>query len=459
MTQKLVGYSSIAILGMGATGLSVARFFRSRGIDFMFADTRCEPPGLGRVRREYPNVRVMLGELDGAAYDALEILVVSPGVALDEPILQRALANNIRLIGDVELFFQHANAPVVAITGANGKSTVTTLVGEMARRSGLDVGVGGNLGTPMLDLLSAERQLYVLELSSFQLELFQCSEGATCALLNISPDHLDRYRDIDHYRAAKLRIFRGAQHAIVNRQDPLTYPESSERTSITSFGSDQPNGEHFGLQTYLGETWLVGNGERLMRLTSVAMQGRHNINNALAALALGGCAELPMSAMIETLCDFEGLPHRCEKIASIEGVLYIDDSKATNVGATCAAIDGFAHGRQKNILLIAGGYAKGQDFDALVSRASGAVKHCLLIGEASIELSELFEGRVTTQHCDSLNAAVACAYRIAKQGDVVLLSPACASFDMFADFADRGRCFQAAVRALKTTTPPTMVAL
>tara|TARA_B100000767_G_scaffold38540_1_gene32469 strand:- start:2752 stop:4128 length:1377 start_codon:yes stop_codon:yes gene_type:complete len=448
MNQSGSDYSAVAILGMGVTGLSVADFLTRRGIDFMFADTRSAPPGLDVVSQRYPDIRTMLGEFDDRAYDILETVVVSPGVSLGEPMLQSARAKDIRLIGDAELFFEQVNAPVIAITGSNGKSTVTTLVGEMARRSGLNTGVGGNLGTPMLDLLSAERRLYVLEMSSFQLELFDSSKGAVSGLLNISPDHLDRYPDIDDYHAAKQRIFKDAACAVVNRQDPLTYPQADDNLSIISFGIDAPNGDNFGLLTENGETWLVGGGEQLMLQSQLAMQGRHNIANALAALALGRSAGLPMAAMLATLQEFNGLPHRCEKIASIDEVLYIDDSKATNVGAACAAIDGFSSATEKNIVLIAGGRTKGQDFSDLVVRAAASVRLCVLIGEAAQELAELLDGQVPTHVCDNLSAAVGVAHAQAHPGDVVLLSPACASFDMFADFADRGRCFRTAVEAI-----------
>ena len=448
MNQSGSDYSAVAILGMGVTGLSVADFLTRRGIDFMFADTRSAPPGLDVVSQRYPHIRTMLGEFDDRAYDMLETVVVSPGVSLGEPMLQSARAKDIRLIGDAELFFEQVNAPVIAITGSNGKSTVTTLVGEMARRSGLNTGVGGNLGTPMLDLLSAERRLYVLEMSSFQLELFHSSKGAVSGLLNISPDHLDRYPNIDDYHAAKQRIFKDAACAVVNRQDPLTYPQAADNLSIISFGADAPNGDNFGLLTENGETWLVGGGEQLMLQSQLAMQGRHNIANALAALALGHSAGLPMAAMLATLQEFKGLPHRCEKIASIDEVLYIDDSKATNVGAACAAIDGFSSATEKNIVLIAGGRTKGQDFSDLVVRAAASVRLCVLIGEAAQELAKLLDGQVLTHVCDNLSAAVGVAHAEAHPGDVVLLSPACASFDMFADFADRGRCFRAAVEAI-----------
>ncbi len=448
MNQLGSDYSAVAILGMGATGLSVADFLTRRGIDFMFADTRSAPPGLDVVRQRYPDIRTMLGEFDDRAYKMLETIVVSPGVALGEPMLQSARAKDIRLIGDAELFFEQVNAPVIAITGSNGKSTVTMLVGEMARRSGLNAGVGGNLGTPMLNLLSAERRLYVLEMSSFQLELFQSSKGAVCGLLNISPDHLDRYPDIDEYHAAKQRIFKDAACAVVNRQDPLTYPQADSELAIISFGTDAPSGDNFGLLTENDESWLVGGGEHLMLQSQLAMQGRPNIANALAALALGHSAGLPMAAMLETLKEFKGLPHRCEKIASIDEVLYIDDSKATNVGAACAAIDGFSNATGKNVVLIAGGRTKGQDFSDLVVRAAASVRLCLLIGEASQELAKLLDGRVPTHICGDLSAAVGAAHAQSYPGDVVLFSPACASFDMFTDFADRGRCFRTAVEAI-----------
>lgn len=440
--------SYTAILGMGATGLSVARFFSARDIDFTWADTRQPPPALAEVKSLYPNHPIRLGTCHDLLFEGVETIVVSPGIALDDPVLAAAKSRGIRLIGDLELFYQQADAPVVAITGSNGKSTVTTLLGEMARNSDIRVRVGGNLGTPALDLLASDCELYVLELSSFQLELFPGAFNQVCTILNVSPDHLDRYGDFQTYLTAKQRIFTGAEYAVVNRRDAFTYPEEASAVKRVSFGADIPCDGHFGVGMVDGQTWLMQARQGLMPAAEIALEGRHNIDNALAALALGTCIGLPIPAMLATLKDFSGLPHRCQKVACIEGVMYIDDSKATNVGAVCAAVEGFADGDKKNIVLIAGGRAKGEDFAMLANAVEPAVKHSFLIGEMAPHLRDILHPTTPSTCLPTLEDCVKAARDLAEKGDVVLLSPACTSFDMFDDFAHRGRCFQAAVHRL-----------
>ena len=346
------------------------------------------------------------------------------------------------------MFLEHAKAPVIAITGSNGKSTVTTLLGEMAVASGLNVGVGGNLGTPMLDLLDDSHELYVLELSSFQLELLNDARGAITTLLNISPDHMDRYTGLQEYHAAKHRIFRGAGKVVINREDPLTRPLLPSKTPMISFGLNQPDLGDFGLLQGPVTGYLAQGASRLMPVKDVALQGKHNLANALAALALGYSAELPMQAMLQTLKTYKGLPHRCEFIADINGASYIDDSKGTNVGATLAAIEGFGDRSCRKLILIAGGQGKGQDFSELQSAASDFVKHSILFGQDAAQIAETLHTVVDTRIVESLEAAVEQASQLATSGDIVLLSPACASFDMFSGFEARGRRFQKAVLSL-----------
>jgi UDP-N-acetylmuramoylalanine--D-glutamate ligase len=318
----------------------------------------------------------------------------------------------------------------------------------MAAASGLSVGIGGNLGTPMLDLLDDKHQLYVLELSSFQLELLNDTRGAVSTLLNISPDHMDRYTGLQQYHAAKHRIFRGAGKVVVNREDPLTRPLLPSATPMVSFGLNQPDLGSFGLLQGPVDGYLALGAERLMPVKDVAIKGTHNLANALAALALGYSADLPMQAMLDTLKTYKGLPHRCENIAEINGALYIDDSKGTNVGATLAAIKGFGDADHKNLILIAGGQGKGQDFSDLQPAASDFVKHSILFGEDAAQIAETLNTVVDTRIVESLDAAVEQAHQLAAAGDIVLLSPACASFDMFSGFEERGRSFQKAVHRL-----------
>lgn len=448
MTDVIATNRNTAILGMGATGLSVARFLSSIGKSFVFADSRAEPPRLQEVIQKYPDTPLVLGAFDEQLFANLDQVIVSPGISLQEPALIAAREAGITLIGDIELFLEHAKAPVIAITGSNGKSTVTTLLGEMATASKLSVGIGGNLGTPMLDLLDDKHQLYVLELSSFQLELLNDARGAITTLLNISPDHMDRYAGLQQYHAAKHRIFRGAGKVVINREDPLTRPLLPSKTAMISFGLNQPDLGDFGLLQGPVNGYLARGAKRLMAVKDVAIKGTHNLANALAALALGHSAELPMEVMLNTLKTYKGLPHRCENIAEINGALYIDDSKGTNVGATLAAIKGFGEADRRNLILIAGGQSKGQDFSELQAVASDFVKHSILFGQDAAQIAETLNTVVDTRTVESLDAAVEQAHQLAGAGDIVLLSPACASFDMFSGFEERGRSFQKAVHRL-----------
>ncbi len=356
-----------------------------------------------------------------------------------------ALKNRLEVIGDLELFLSAAEAPVVAITGSNGKSTVTTLLGEMAKASGLDTGVGGNLGVPMLDLLASGRQLYVVELSSFQLELINDLKGATACLLNISPDHMDRYKNLDNYIAAKQRIFQGAASIVSNREDSLIVQSSAQKNHLTTFGLDVPVQGQYGIMSFKGTDYLCCGDERLISVDSVAMKGRHNLANALAALALGSAVGLKLNALLTTLQGFKGLPHRCEVVTTIDKVLFIDDSKGTNIGATVAAIEGFGSTSGPNLLLIAGGQGKGQDFNELRAAAGRFVKYGILYGEDAQQIQDALQSTINIQRVETVESAVNYAKQSAVAGDIVLFSPACASFDLFAGFEERGRHFQRAV--------------
>ncbi len=447
MTEIDLTNSKIAILGMGATGLSVARFLSSLGTPFVFADSREQPPNLNEVRDCFPQALRRLGEFNEALFADIDLAIISPGIALDQPALMKARQKGVTFIGDLDLFLDQVKAPVVAITGSNGKSTVTTLLGEMAKNSGLQVGVGGNLGLPMLDLISNKNQLYVLELSSFQLELLTSSRGATVGLLNITPDHMDRYKDLEQYVAAKHHIFRGAKTAVSNRQDSLTAQrEQGESQTLTlTFGLDSPGQGNFGVAVHDHQESLFFGSQVLLSVDEVAMKGRHNTGNALAALALGHAAGLPIVSMLETLKIFKGLPHRCETIATIDNVSYINDSKGTNVGATLAAIEGFGSDSYKNLVLIAGGQGKGQDFGGLKEAADRFVKCGFLYGEDAQQLEDALDSVTEVYRAGSLVEAVAGAKSAARPGDIVLLSPACASFDSFASFEERGHCFSQTV--------------
>lgn len=435
------------VVGLGSTGLSVARHLRALGESFVVVDTRAEPPLLEALRAEMPEVRVYAGEMPAQVLAAASELIVSPGLSPEEPWLQTAVSEGASLLGDVDLFMRAAAAPVVGITGSNAKSTVTALVGEMALAAGLDAGIGGNLGTPALELLDPARQLYVLELSSFQLERSLSLGLAVAAVLNISPDHLDRHGSMPRYHQAKHRIFHGARCAVVHSDDPLTIPPQAQGRTQLGWRLREPELHGFGLRRdEQGRQWLAQGFELLLPVDAMAMHGQHNVANALAALAIGHAAGLPMAPMLDVLRSFEGLPHRCAEVAVIDGVRYINDSKATNVGAAEAAIRGLGAGR--NLLLIAGGRGKGGDYRALAAPVRAHCRHVLLIGEAAAELAATLADCARCEPCASLEQAVQRAAALAQPGDVVLLSPACASFDMFSGYAQRGDAFAAAVRAL-----------
>ena len=431
------------VVGLGATGLSCARFLHAQGLPFSVVDTRQHPPGLDILSREMPEVAVYSGDYPRDLIESAARLVVSPGVALDADIVQQARSAQVSVVGDIDLFVREATAPVVGITGSNAKSTVTELVGTMAARAKVNVGVGGNLGTAALDLLSPERELYVLELSSFQLERAADLGLAVAAVLNISEDHLDRHGTMAAYRDAKHRIYRGCETAVVNPDDPSSVPTLSADLRQITWCMDEPQAQGFGLRSIEGQEYLCHGAQPLLLSSELCMPGRHNVANALAALALGYAARLPMDAMLDTLRSFRGLPHRCELVAEAAGVKYVNDSKGTNIGATRAALSGL--GGEQNVLLIAGGQGKGADFAQLREPVGRHCKRVILIGEDASEMHDALHGAVALSAAGSMRAAVELAAVAAQAGDCVLLSPACASFDMFSGYEARGDAFRSAV--------------
>lgn len=443
------------VVGLGDTGLSVARFLAASGEPFVVVDSRTQPPGLAALQEILPEVEVEVGGFRSETLASAQRLIVSPGVSLAHPALVEAAAQGVELIGDIELFMASAKAPVIAITGSNGKSTVTTLLGKMAEAAGKNVGVGGNLGPPALDLLSVERDLYVLELSSFQLELIDKLSAEVVTVLNVSADHMDRYASLMDYHRAKHRIFRGAKKVVVNRDDTLTRPLVPDSVERLTFGLGKPDLKAFGLLEANDETYLAFEFEPWLAVSELGIKGRHNIANALAALALGQAAGLPREAMLQALQDFSGLPHRCETVAGInqlvggkQGITWVNDSKATNGGATLAAITGLADAGDMNLILLAGGQGKDQDFSVLEVATEGRVKVAILLGEDAPKIAQCLPASTEVLFVEDMTAAVTLAAEHAVPGDVVLLSPACASFDMYSGFAERGDSFRAAVEAL-----------
>nr|WP_282100746.1 UDP-N-acetylmuramoyl-L-alanine--D-glutamate ligase [Pseudomonas syringae] len=436
------------VVGLGKSGMSLVRFLANQGVSFAVADTRENPPELATLRRDYPQVEVRCGELDVDFLCRADELYVSPGLALATPALQQAHARGVKLSGDIELFARYAKAPVIAITGSNAKSTVTTLVGEMAAAAGKRVAVGGNLGTPALDLLSDEVELYVMELSSFQLETTDQLNAEVATVLNISEDHMDRYNGLPAYHLAKHRIFRGARQVVVNRQDALSRPLIGEGLPCWTFGLNKPDFNGFGLREENGEKYLAFQFENLMSVRELKVRGAHNQANALAALALGHAVGLPFDAMLASLREFTGLEHRCQWLREHDGVHYYNDSKATNVGAALAAIEGLGSDIDGKLVLIAGGDGKGADFSGLRAPVAKYCRAAVLLGRDAELIAQALGDAVPLVRVDTVQAAVEHSAKLALRGDAVLLSPACASLDMFKNYEERGRVFAQAVECL-----------
>jgi UDP-N-acetylmuramoylalanine--D-glutamate ligase len=442
--------SSAVIVGLGRTGLSCARYLHARGWKIAVTDTRAQPPELAGLRQLDPGIPVSAGGLDTRLLDDALCVVASPGVSLSVPFFIEAQRRGLEIVGDIELFARAVDAPVVGITGTNGKSTVTTLVGRMAARAGIKVRVGGNLGEPALDLLTSARadaeptQLYVLELSSFQLEATCSLDLKSATVLNVTADHLDRYKSIEDYAIAKARIFARCDTAVINLDDPLVVAMPLQGQRTLGFSLRATIGADYAVATREGEWWLMRRDEPLMPVSGMKIKGLHNAANALASLALGEALSLPKAAMLSELATFAGLPHRSQWVADINGVTYINDSKGTNVGATIAAVSGMAG----PLIIIAGGDGKNQDFTPLADAFRGKVRHTVLIGRDAEAVARALRGVSTAETCASLEDAVKAAARAAKPGDTVLLSPACASLDMFRDYTHRGAVFTEAVKEL-----------
>lgn len=436
------------VVGLGKSGMSLVRFLARRGVAFAVADTRANPPELATLRRDYPQVEVRCGELDVEFLCRASELLVSPGLALATPALQQAAARGVKLSGDIELFARNAQAPIVAISGSNAKSTVTTLVGDMAAAAGKRVAVGGNLGTPALDLLADDVELYVLELSSFQLETTDQLNAEVATVLNISEDHMDRYSGLPAYHLAKHRIFRGARQVVYNRQDALTRPLMGEGLPCWTFGLNKPDFKAFGLREENGQTYLAFEFQNLMPVSELKIRGSHNQANALAALALGHAVGLPFEPMLATLRTFAGLAHRCQWLRERDGVSYYDDSKATNVGAAVAAIEGLGADIDGKLVLVAGGDGKGADFSGLQAPVAAHCRAVVLLGRDAELIAAALGDRVPLVRVKTLDEAVEQCAALAQPGDAVLLSPACASLDMFKNYEERGRLFAQAVEGL-----------
>jgi UDP-N-acetylmuramoylalanine--D-glutamate ligase len=434
------------IFGLGVTGYSCVRFLNATD-RLTVVDTRSAPPFAEPTRAHYPSVELILAATDASVFAVADRIVVSPGLTTSHCLLKAARDRGVPLVSDIELFADHATAPIVGITGTNGKSTVTALTGELLRASGFNVGVGGNLGEAALDLLSPERDAYVLELSSFQLERLNVGRFAIAANLNVTADHLDRYPDLASYAASKQRIFEGCDVAVYNRADPLTTPKFAVDRRV-SVGLDAPSRDGWGIIEYGGDRYLASFGERYLSVESLGIRGKHNEFNALAAMALAKAAGGDPAAWLQALRDFKGLDHRTQTVAVIDGVTYVNDSKATNLGACVAALEGLGDAR-RHIVLIAGGDAKNADLSPLREPVSKYVRHVVTLGKDAAAVEAAIAGLVPVHRVATLPDAVRTCRSIARSGDIVLLSPACASLDMFKNFEARGREFSAAVLELQ----------
>ena len=444
------------VLGLGLTGLSLARYLVREGAHVKVADTRAAPPNAARLAAEVPGVPLETGPLADATFAGADLIAISPGVPKDDPAVAAAVARGVELAGDIELFARALppGQKVLAITGTNGKTTVTALTGALCRAARLDTVVAGNIGEAVLDALApfdgpgATRRwpdVFVLELSSFQLETTASLEPTAATVLNVSENHLDRYPGVDAYAAAKARIFANGGVQVINRDDPRSLAMRVPGLPVESFGAGVPAGEgEWGLVLFDRTTWLAHGGGLLVPTSSLSLVGRHNALNALAALALVSAVARINRDVLDALKRFQGLPHRMQRVAEAGRVVYIDDSKATTVVATQAALDGI----ERPAVLIAGGDGKGQDFRPLKSSVDADCRAVLLIGRDAPAIAQALDGtpaRVET--AGTLDAAIDRAIELAEPGDAVLLSPACASLDQFTSYVERGERFAARVRA------------
>ena len=461
MRPQLKG-KTILVLGLGDTGWSMTRWLRQHGARVRVADSRPNPPHAGQLRAETPEVELRAGAFDAQTFSGVDAIAISPGVDRREPLVAEAIARGVPVVGDVELFAQAveentpagASAPaVIAITGSNGKSTVTAMAGDMCKSAGRRTIVAGNIGLPVLDAWSGVEEsksvpdLFVLELSSFQLESTASLKPMAAAMLNVSEDHMDRYRDLADYAAAKSRIFTGDGVQVLNRDDPWSMGMQRPGRACVTFGLDAaPSSSDWGLVTVNGRRNLAQGDRALIATEELPVAGLHNAANALAALALTHAVGIEEAPALDALRHFKGLPHRVEDVATIRGITFYDDSKGTNVGATVAALRGMA----RRTILIAGGDGKGQDFRPLAPAVKASAKAVVLIGrDAPAIRSVLAHCGIPLLGTHSMEEAVRLAYGVAVAGDAVLLSPACASYDMFRNYIHRAEAYVAAVRILE----------
>jgi UDP-N-acetylmuramoylalanine--D-glutamate ligase len=432
------------VVGLGVTGLSIARYLKRKDANAIFYDSREEPPGLDELESIFPAAQVQLGK-DTLPKDVTRV-IASPGIPDSHPLLEKSRKRKIDIVSDIELFASEATKPFVAVTGSNGKSTVTTLLYHMCRADGRKTLAGGNLGEPSLDLLDEETpDIYVLELSSFQLQRTSTLPAEVAVLLNISPDHLDWHADEAEYREAKYRIFKNASAAVINRADAEAAERSSHCGRVVSFGLDAPGEGHYGIRNDEDERYLATGDALLLSVRDLSLYGIHNQANALAALAAGELIGLDRAAMLQVLVEFPGLPHRMQFVARIGAVDFINDSKATNVAAAVASIESV----DSMLVLIAGGDGKGGDFGGLAEAVEGKLRGAVLIGKDAEKIARALDTVMPVHFAENMESAVHMAASCAESEDTVLLAPACASLDQYDNYMARGDAFIEAVEGLK----------
>jgi UDP-N-acetylmuramoylalanine--D-glutamate ligase len=452
----------VLVLGMGETGLSMVKWLTRQGAVVRVADNRVTPPNLKVLEQLIPTEKIYNGPFTAEAFDGIEAVAISPGVPLAEPLVQNVMKREIPVIGDIELFAQalnHLEQPrpkILAITGSNGKTTVTTMVGNMVRNAGWDVEVAGNIGPAVLETLMRRMDLgrmpqyWVLELSSFQLETTQHLDADAAAVLNLSEDHFDRYAGMHDYAAAKARLFMGHKESvqILNRDDKAVLAMALPGRKQITFGLGEPISEwDFGLLQIQGDLWLAQGEIGLLKTSELMIPGMHNVANALAAMALCRAVALSYEPLLEALREFKGLPHRMQKIAVINKVTFYDDSKSTNVGSAIAALNGM----QKNIVLIAGGDGKGQDFSPLKQPVANCARAVVLLGRDAKEIAKaISDCQIPIHYAATMDEAVRISFLLAQPGDVVMLSPACASLDMFRNYIHRAEVFIDVVKEIES---------
>ncbi len=441
------------VVGLGKTGLSCARYFAMRGEHFKVVDSRSNPPGLAELRAELPQIVVELGEFSEEIFCRASELVVSPGISLTTPAIVKARAAGVPISGDIDIFSKAVAAPIIAVTGSNGKSTVVSLVAGICAQAKINFGLGGNLdgvqAKPVLDFLrEVPRDLYILEVSSFQLETTANLGAEVAVLLNLSEDHMDRYDSLDFYLKAKQRIFLGCKQVVVNTDSRLSAPPSNIQGKCWEYGTGPPGIESFGLISDGAKEYLAFGATKLLAVDELKVFGQHNTSNVLAAMAIAHAVGIGMKPICSAVKEFRGLPNRCQWVANIDGVDFYNDSKGTNVGATIAAVEGLAGKIAGEIILIAGGVGKGADFRPLAQVLKTRVREVMLIGRDASQIAKVLDKEAQVYFAGDMEDAVRTALSHARPGDAVLLSPACASFDMYRDFQHRGQVFTDVVRSI-----------